>query len=204
MKTFAADALLFDLGGVVIDIDFNRAFARWATLAQSDEQLVRERFSPDGAYIRHEIGEIGIEEYLASLRDSLGIDLTHDQLLDGWNAIFIGEVPGIAALLARAAQRVPLYAFTNTNPAHAAFWASKFRDAVKHFKKIYVSSSIGLRKPDDEAFAFVVKDIGVPADRILFFDDSPHNIEGARTHGLQTVLVTSPSDVAGALEALGL
>ena len=204
LKPGAADAMLFDLGGVVIDIDFNRAFAHWATLAGCDVALVRERFSPDAAYNRHEIGEIAIEEYFASLRASLGIDLTHAQLLDGWNAIFIGEVPGIAELLARAAKRFPLYAFTNTNPTHAAYWSRRFPDAVKDFKKIFVSSSIGLRKPDAEAFAFVVREIGVPAKRIVFFDDSPHNIEGARACGLQTVLVKSPSDVVAALAALGL
>ena len=204
LKPGGADALLFDLGGVVIDIDFNRAFACWAGHAKCDERLVRERFSPDAAYNRHEIGEIGVEDYFVSLRASLGIALTHAQFLDGWNAIFIGAVPGIAELLARAAQHLPLYAFTNTNPTHAAYWSEKFPDAVKSFKKVFVSSSIGLRKPDAEAFAFVVRDIGVPAKRIVFFDDSPHNIEGAGACGLQTVLVKSPSDVVAALAALGL
>src|SRR5204862_1866509 len=119
------------------------------------------------------IGTLGIEEYLKSLRGPLRIDLTHAQLLEGWNAIFIGEVPGIAELLARAAQRLPLYAFTNTNPTHAAYWSAKFPDAVKHFRKIFISSSIGLRKPDPAAFAFVVKAIGALTSRIVFFDDRP-------------------------------
>src|SRR6185436_6893252 len=99
MKLRAADALLFDLGGVVIDIDFERAFAHWASSAGCDAALVRERFSHDAPYQRHEIGEIGIQEYLASLRGSLGLALTPAQLLEGWNAIFIGEVPGTAELL---------------------------------------------------------------------------------------------------------
>ena len=204
MKSGAADALLFDLGGVVIDIDFNRTFAHWASSAGCDQALLRERFSQDEAYQRHEIGAIGIEQYFASLRVSLGIDLTDAQFLAGWNAIYIDETPGIAALLARAAQRLPLYAFTNTNPAHEAFWSVRFADATKNFRKVFVSSSIGLRKPDAAAFEFVVKEIGVPANRIVFFDDGPHNIEGARACGLQTVLVKSPSDVAAALAALGV
>jgi FMN phosphatase YigB (HAD superfamily) len=203
MKT-SADALLFDLGGVVIDIDFERAFAHWASCAGSDAALLRERFTQDEPYRRHEIGAIGIEEYLRSLRGSLGIELTHAQLLEGWNAIFIGEVPGIAELLARAARRLPLYAFTNTNPTHAAYWSAKFAETMKYFKKVFISSRIGLRKPDAEAFEFVVNQIGAPANRIVFFDDSAHNIEGARARGLQAVLVKSPSDVAKALAALGV
>ncbi|MEA2880113.1 MAG: glucose-phosphatase [Hyphomicrobiales bacterium] len=204
MKPGAADALLFDLGGVIIDIDFNRVFARWAASAGCDPVLLRGRFTQDEPYRRHEIGALGVEDYFASLRASLGIDLSDAQFLDGWNAIFVDEVPGIAALLARAAQRLPLYAFTNTNPAHAACWSVKFPDALKNFKKVFISSSIGLRKPDAAAFEFVVREIGAPAGRIVFFDDSPHNIEGARACGLQTVLVNSPSDVAAALAALGI
>lgn len=204
MKPGAVEALLFDLGGVVIDIDFDRVFAHWAAPAGCDPALLRERFSHDEPYQRHEIGAIGIEEYFASLRASLGIDLTDAQFLEGWNAIFVDEVSGIAALLALAAQRLPLYAFTNTNLTHAAYWSARFPDAVKNFKKVFISSSIGLRKPDAAAFEFVVKEIGLPANRIVFFDDSPRYIEGARACGLQTVLVKSPADVAGALDALGI
>ena len=198
------DALLFDLGNVVIDIDFERAFAHWAACAGCDAALLRERFTQDEPYQRHEIGAIGIEEYFARLRVALGVELTHAQMLQGWNAIFIAETPGIAALLQRAAKRLPLYAFTNTNPTHAAYWSKKFPAAVASFRKIFVSSSIGLRKPNADAFEFVVSEIGAPASRILFFDDSVPNVEGARACGLQTVLVNSPADVARALAALGI
>lgn len=200
----AADALLFDLGGVVIDIDFERVFAHWAACAGCEAAQLHERFAHDEPYQQHEVGTLDVHGYFASLRRSLGIELTHAQFLEGWNAIFIGEVPGIADLLARAARHLPLYAFTNTNPTHAAYWSAKFPQAVAHFRKIFISSSIRLRKPDAEAFAFVVDEMGVPAQRIVFFDDSPHNIEGARASGLQTVLVTSPADVAAALDALGV
>jgi FMN phosphatase YigB (HAD superfamily) len=204
LKPGAADALLFDLGNVVIAIDFDRVFAHWASSAGCDAALLRERFAHDEPYERHEVGAIGAAEYFASLRGSLGIDLTDAQFLEGWNAIFIDEVPGIAALLARAAKRLPLYAFTNSNPTHEAFWSERFDGVLEHFRKIFVSSSIGMRKPDAEAFEFVVSDIGVPAHRIVFFDDGVHNIAGARACGLQTVLVRSPEDVTAALAALGV
>jgi putative hydrolase of the HAD superfamily len=203
-KPFSADALLFDLGGVVIEIDFNRAFAKWAEFAACEETLVRARFSPDEPYRRHEVGAIGVEDYFGSLRGSLGIDLTDAQFLQGWNAIFVGEVPGIADLLARAARKLPLYAFTNTNPTHERHWSQHFPDVMRHFRKIYVSSTIGLRKPDAAAFRFVANDMGVRPERIVFFDDAPANIAGARACGLQVIQVTSVADVAAALDALAL
>jgi glucose-1-phosphatase len=123
MPSSGADALLFDLGRVVIDIDFNRAFSRWAGHARCDQKLIRERFRHDDtAYRRHERGEIDSEEFLANLRASLGIDISDAQLLDGWNSILVGEMPGVSELLAKATESFPLYAFTNSNREHDRYW----------------------------------------------------------------------------------
>jgi glucose-1-phosphatase len=199
MVANTADVLLFDLGRVVIDIDFDRAFARWAEHAGCDPARFRERFPHGTGYERHETGEIDADAYFANLRSSFGIDISNAQMLDGWNAIFVGEMPGMSGLLTRAARRFPLYAFTNSNREHELYWSRRYSDVLRHFKEIYVSSTIGLRKPEAEAYDYVVQAIGVPADRILFFDDSPVNIDGARARGLQAVQVRSSADVASAL-----
>jgi putative hydrolase of the HAD superfamily len=99
---------------------------------------------------------------------------------------------------------VPLYAFSNTNNAHVEHFSTVHADLLGHFRKIFLSSSIGLRKPDAEAYDHVVRAIGVPASRIVFFDDSAENIEGARERGLTAIHVTSPNDVADALAVLGI
>src|SRR4051794_3477637 len=202
--SIAADALLFDLGRVVLDVDFSRSLACWAGHAGCEPAHLVGRFSAGEAYERHERGEISDAEFFASLRGSLGIDVTDAQFLEGWNAIFAGPMPEIEPLLARAAEHLPLYGFSNTNRAHVAHFSSAFADVLRHFRKIFLSSTIGLRKPDAEAYDHVVKEIGVPARRIVFFDDSKENIEGARARGLTAVHVTSTRDIAEALAALGI
>ena len=204
LSPVAADALLFDLGRVVLDIDFHRALDCWAGHAGCEPAHLIGRFSPDEAYKRHERGEISDAEFFAALRASLGIEVTDAQFLEGWNAIFAGEMPQIEPLLARAARRLPLYAFSNTNRAHEAHFSQTFAQVLGHFQKLFLSSTIGLRKPDAAAYDHVVKAIGVPAGRIVFFDDSAENIEGARARGLVAVHVTSTRDVAEALGALGI
>lgn len=200
----SADALLFDLGRVVLDIDFNKALACWAGHAGCAPADIAARFVRGEAYRQHEIGKIDDAVYFEGLRASLGIGISDAQFLEGWNAIFAGEMPGIAPLLARASQRMPLYAFSNTNRPHVEYFSIAHADVLGHFREMFLSSTIGLRKPDAEAYDHVVKAIGKPASRIVFFDDLAENIEGARQRGLTTVHVTSPDDVAKAFAALGI
>jgi FMN phosphatase YigB (HAD superfamily) len=199
-----ADALLFDLGRVVLDLDFNRTLRCWAAHAGCEVAHLAARFGRDELYRRHEKGEISDATFFAGLRRSLCVELSDAQLLEGWNAIFTGVVPGIDQLLARAANRLPLYAFSNTNSPHVEFFSAEYADVLGRFREIFLSSSIGLRKPDAEAYDHVVSAIGVPAERIVFFDDLAENIGAARERGLVAVHVTSPDDVARALEALGI
>jgi putative hydrolase of the HAD superfamily len=106
--------------------------------------------------------------------------------------------------LKRAAGRLPLYAFSNTNQPHVEYFSKQYADVLGHFRELFLSSTIGLRKPDAAAFDHVVKAIGAPASRIVFFDDLADNIAGARACGLTAVHVTSPDDVAKAFAALGI
>ncbi|MGY8683155.1 HAD family phosphatase [Bradyrhizobium sp. UFLA05-153] len=201
----SADALLFDLGRVVLDIDFSKAITCWAGHAGCEPQSIVARYVRDSeAYRLHEMGKISDEAYFDSLRRSLGIEISDAQFLEGWNAIFAGEMPDIANLLPRAAQHVPLYAFSNTNRPHVEYFSKEYADVLGHFRDLYLSSSIGLRKPDAESFDHVVAAIGLPAQRIVFFDDLAENVEGARARGLTAVHVTSPRDVGEALRALGI
>ncbi len=193
------EALLFDLGGVIFDVDFVRVTRRWAEHAGSDPDVIAKRYAPDEAYERHERGDIDSNAYFAALRGSLGIDITDAQFLEGWNAIFAGLIPGVTDWLEPACARLPSYVFSNTNAAHEAFWAPAYADTLKHFRKVFVSSTIGLRKPDARAFAHVAREMGVPPSRILFFDDALANVEGARDAGLQAVHVRSNGDVVTAL-----
>lgn len=197
------EALLFDLGRVVIDVSIARAIARWAELAGVPAAVIAERHAQRVAsgesFRRHERGEIGDAAFFAHLREELQIKLTDAELLDGWNAIFIGEMPGIRPLLSRAEATVPLFAFSNTNAAHQDCWSVRFAELLRPFRKIYVSHELGARKPEAAAFRAVVEDIGHPAEHILFFDDAAENVAGARACGLNAVHVATTADIARTL-----
>jgi putative hydrolase of the HAD superfamily len=202
------EALLFDLGRVVIDIDSARVFARWAELAgvpvAEIERRARMRVAGSDAFHRHERGEISDAAFFAHVRDALEIDLTDADIKDGWNAIFVGEMPGIRPLLARAGQTLPLYAFSNTNAAHQACWSVRFADLIAGFRRIFVSNELGARKPEVAAFLAVAGAMGVEPQRVLFFDDVAANVAGARASGMQAVEVAAVADIERALSGLAL
>jgi putative hydrolase of the HAD superfamily len=132
------------------------------------------------------------------------VDLSDDELLEGWNNIYIGVVPGIGPLLEAAGANFPLYAFTNSNPTHQAMWSKRFAEDLEVFRAMFVSSDIGQRKPERAAFETITEMIGVPASRILFFDDLAENVAGAFDAGLQAVHVSTTSSVSSALIQLGV
>jgi putative hydrolase of the HAD superfamily len=197
-------ALLFDLGGVVIQFDFNGAFNAWASRAGCDPKVIAQRFSIDDSYQQHERGEIPASSYFAALRQSLRIDLSDEDFREGWNDVYLGPVPGMSAVFSAAQRHLPLFAFTNSNPTHQNVWEHLYAEELRPFEAIFVSSELGLRKPDPAAFHRVAGRMGFEPEEVLFFDDGPENVEGARTAGMQSVLVDSISDVHGALARIGI
>lgn len=194
-----AEALLFDLGGVIMGLDWDRAFQRWGRASHVPPEALATLYAFDEPYERHERGEIGELDYYAALRRSLAIDIDDSAFRAGWGAIFTEPVHETVALLEKLKDRVPLYAFSNSNAAHQAVWSRKFRDALANFRRVFVSSEMGLRKPERASFDFIAREIGVAPGRILFFDDTLANVEGARSAGLQAVLVRGPDDVKNAV-----
>lgn len=194
--------LLFDLGNVIINVDFARAIKVWSDYAEVSPETLKSRFAFDASYERHERGEITGAAYFASLRELLALELTDMQLEEGWNAIYHGEVPGIQELSRGAKKHFPLYAFSNTNPTHWNYVCQHYAEVLDLFEKVFTSSELKKRKPHPEAFETVVKEIGVNAKNVLFFDDLLENVEGARAAGLQAVHVQSVTDTKKAIESL--
>jgi len=197
-------ALLFDLGGVLIDIDFERALLRWSNQSHLPVAELRRRFAMDEAYKQHERGEIPASEYFAHLRQTLELDAADTDIALGWNDIFVGEIKATIGYVARAQTKLPCYLFSNTNPTHQAFWSSTFPTAIESFQRIFVSSELGLRKPERAAFEAIAAETGFRLDETLFFDDSKENIAGARLAGMPSVLVRDHADVATALTGIGV
>jgi len=195
MRDSSTEALLFDLGGVVFDIDFERAFSHWATCAGVPVETLKSRYRIDAWYEQHERGEIGAAEYFDALRDTLGITISDEKFAAGWNTIFEEEPAEVFELFQSLGSRIPIYAFSNSNVTHQEFWERKYAKTLGLFRQVFVSCELGLRKPEAAAFRHVAACIGTEPENLLFFDDRAENVDGARDIGMSAVQVRGFAEV---------
>lgn len=195
-------AVLLDLGNVVLGIDFRRVFSAWASSANVDETVFYERWALDQAYKDHEIGALDFAAYTRALSARFDVEMSVPAWRDGWNDLWTEPFHDVVALLPLVAERYHLCGFTNTNQTHANRWRAAFPDELSSFAKIYVSSEIGLRKPDTESFSYVCADMGATAANTTFLDDTLENVEGAQRAGLEAVHVPRQADVVTVLSQL--
>jgi putative hydrolase of the HAD superfamily len=196
-------ALLFDLGGVVIDIDFTRVYRHWAQFSPFGVDEIAERCLFDATYQRYERAETDDTTFFAHVRERLSLDADDETIIEGWNTVFVDQNRAVLAMIAQVSQHYPTFAFTNTSASHQAAWSSRYPDVVNAFRKIFSSAEMGMRKPELAAYRHVVDAIGCDAGSVLFFDDMAANIAGAQAAGLQAVRVTHSADVETALQRLG-
>lgn len=157
MPQAPVEALLFDLGGVVFEFDFEHALQHWAPHSALPIEALRERFDFDEPYRRHERGEIGAAAYFDSLRHTLQLSASDELIAAGWNGIFRAEITETLDAIAQARTRRPCYAFSNTNAEHQRAWTQAYPRIAASFERVFVSSEIGLRKPEAAAFAHVAE-----------------------------------------------
>jgi glucose-1-phosphatase len=197
-------AVLFDLGGVVLDVDFDRAFAVWAQYSRMPVSELRAAFRVDEPYEQHETGRLDAQGYFTHLREALALECDHSTVQAGYNAVLVAEIEETVRLLDALRAQVPCYAISNTNAVHVAEIERSFPQLLPRFARVFTSHEIGHRKPHPEAFQHVLREIGVPAPQVLLFDDLEPNVEAARALGMQAVLVRGPRDVGDALTERGL
>lgn len=196
-------ALLFDLGGVLVDFDFGRALQVWAPYSAKSLDELKLAFTFDVPYQQHERGEISAAQYFDYLARHLQLSASPAEMERGWNSIFKGEFAQTRAMVQTMRQHLPCLALSNTNALHMATCGALYPEVVGAFDRIFTSHEMGMRKPERAAFEHISQATGIEAGDILFFDDLLENVQAAADAGLQAVQVRSPEDVRQALTAHG-
>jgi epoxide hydrolase-like predicted phosphatase len=195
------EALIFDLGNVVIDIDFDRIFKKWSFYSGVPVEEMQAAFRIDAAYEQHERGEIEGVEYHQHLEQTLEMELSYEQFCEGWNDIMVAPIGNTVRLLESLQGRVPLYALSNANTLHKEYWEKTFHSELSPFDQVFVSSDMGSRKPEPAIYLLALERINIEPENVIFFDDLAINVEAARVLGMTAVQVQSPLDVEECIAA---
>lgn len=198
VEEYKVKNIIFDLGGVIINLDFHRSVAALQRLSKNQQPIA---FSPQAQaelFDLYETGRISSAAFRAGLRETYALE-GDDHVLDtAWNAMLLDIPPERIALLRELSKKYRLFLLSNTNAIHTA----RFNQTVQAvtglpsldglFEKAYYSHLIGLRKPDAAVFTHILAENNLVSTETLFIDDSIQHIESARALHLQTLHLQPP------------
>ena len=196
------DVVLFDLGGVVVDVESDRLVLRAA-------QLLGRPFDEVQAAVYHkellapfELGRIGARAYYEGLKAKLMIPWTFEQFVRAWNDIFRENLE-VTELIARLHKRHKLMALSNTNELHLHYIKTMF-PSLAILDGWVASCEVGFCKPDPEIYRVALKRAGVRPHAAVYVDDRPELVEAGRSLGLKAIRFESGRQLQEELRALGL
>lgn len=182
--------LIFDLGGVIIDLDESSTTKAFSTLFQRSEEEIKS-FAKAEFFKDYEIGKIDDPTFRAKIREEFEYTGPEEQIDAAWNAMLGRIDKDKIELLDRLSSDYDLYVMSNTNDIHIRFFNRVFeymsggRTVNSFFKEVYLSQEIGERKPEPGAWQIILNDHQLSPENCLFIDDKLANVEAAARLGIQ-------------------
>jgi putative hydrolase of the HAD superfamily len=185
--------IIFDLGGVLLNLNYQATEDAFTQLGITRFSELFNQFHSNDLFSKLETGTTGIQPFLDALQQELPTRVTHEQIIHAWNAMLLDFRTDSIAFLKEIRNRYRIFLLSNTNEIHLQFFQESFQNSYPNepfddlFEVAYYSHRIGLRKPNAEAYLYVLEQNNLAAADTLFIDDSLPNIEAAEKLGLQTV-----------------
>ncbi|MBL7771296.1 MAG: HAD family phosphatase [Chitinophagaceae bacterium] len=189
----AVKHIIFDLGGVILNIDYQKPIQAFADLGI---HTLYSKAAQSTLFDELETGRISGDDFLNNLVKMAQKGTTPQQIKQAWNSIILDFPIRRLQLLQQLQLHYDLYLLSNTNEIHEEafnqilFSTCGYPNLAMFFDKVYLSHRVGLRKPDPAIFQLVLEQNQIKPEETLFLDDSPQHIETASKLGIQTIHVT--------------
>jgi putative hydrolase of the HAD superfamily len=182
---------IFDLGNVIVDIDFNRVLGTWSDFTRVPLATLTQKFAMSDVFHQHERGELSDEAFAAAFSQEMGLPLSYEQFAHGWQAVFVSLRPEVVAIMHKLREQGHrVVVLSNTNNLHTTFWPDEYPEVRAAADHMYLSQEMGMRKPEARIYQKVLDAEGFSAEETVFFDDNADNIAGANQLGITSILVT--------------
>ncbi|WP_297070958.1 HAD family phosphatase [uncultured Duncaniella sp.] len=198
--------LLFDLGGVIMDLDRDRCVRAFERLGMKDADDFLGVYGQKGAFLALESGEIDADEFHAQVRPMIDRENVSDEEIDAaFNEFLIGIPVHRLESLRELRRDYKVYLLSNTNPIMvngkiAEEFRKEGREMADYFDGIFTSYEAKCCKPGKAIFDYTEKVGGLNPSETLFFDDSQSNVDAARSYGFNSVLVRPGDEFTTLLE----
>jgi glucose-1-phosphatase len=191
--------LIFDLGGVILDLSVDTTVHSFAKLSGVDPDKAREIFVSSSGFEIYEKGGMSDDDFRQFVRDVYKVNVSDEQVDTCWNAMLLGFPTRKLELLENLKTKYNVYLLSNTNSIHLDHINNILLPRVNHhsslddfFHRAYYSHRMKKRKPDAEIFEQVLQEGNFRPEETLFLDDNQANVEGASKLGIKIVHVVNP------------
>ena len=187
--------IIFDLGGVIIDLDYQKTTQAFIDLGVTDFDAIYSKAKQSDIFDNFEKGIINAKEFRAFIRSKINVQLQDSEIDKAWNAMLINFPLSRVEWLKKISKRYRIFLLSNTNPIHIASFTGIADNLfgkdvfLQIFEKVYLSSTIGMRKPDANIFEKVLNENDLIKEETLFIDDSIQHIVGALAINLKAELL---------------
>lgn len=194
------EIILLDLGGVLINLDYHATVSAFNELSNQPFSLTYSQATQETLFDRYETGQISSQHFINKLKDHLFPSVTPNQVVAAWNAMILDfNTESLDTLIELSATK-RLFLLSNTNELHMQKVHRKLAEVSDKkmddlFEKIYLSHEINLRKPNADVFQYILDDLNIPAEKVLFIDDSEQHIKGANSIGIHAILHPQNSSI---------
>lgn len=188
-----SEALILDLGGVLIDIDYGKTIDALSRIGGVDFQPLFSQSDQVALFSDYECGRIRTAAFRDGLRSMMRNSPSDQELDAAWNAM-VGLFPaGRLDTVRRLSVRMPVFLLSNINSLHEQAIQDRHAGRTDEqlyerlFKHVYFSHRIGLRKPDPAAFRLILDEQGLQASSVTFIDDSLQHVLAAKSLGIRAL-----------------
>lgn len=199
MKDFSSiKNIVFDLGAVIIPIDFEKTFQAFSTLSKISVEEIKRKYQTSSIFQEFEKGIIGNYAFIQELRTLLEVNNTtsDQQLIDAWNALLLPIPKERIDRIKVLASSYRLFLLSNTNPIHIKdvnrilIECAEVPALENLFETTWYSYDLGLIKPDTSIYETILRIKELKANETVFLDDNADNIKGALSTGISALHVT--------------
>ena len=181
--------VIFDLGGVLVHLDWDRVCAPLARLSSLSYEAVRKAVQNGPIVQSSMLGHLSPREFHVALSTELHIDIDFDPFIDLWNGLLSAN-KDITPLVEELGSRHALILASNTDAIHFMYSRQHF-DVLQSFDRYFLSYEMGLLKPDPAYFHHVLYGLWASPGDCIFIDDRPENVRSARNIGIKALVFES-------------